>query len=78
VLSRADVDQLERRGRAVGLAVVDFVGSAPFVGTRADLEARRAAGLHAGMHVTYGSAGEDDMLARHASWAAGRLGLGGS
>lgn len=55
MLSPAYADELKRRGRAVGLAAVGVAGSAPFVGTRADLEARRAAGLHAGMHFTYGN-----------------------
>ena len=41
------------RGRAHGLDAVGIADAAPFLRTRADLEARRAAGLNADMQFTY-------------------------
>ena len=48
------VDEVCRLGREAGLDAVGVAGAAPFTGTRGDLEARKAAGLHGGMHFTYG------------------------
>jgi epoxyqueuosine reductase len=48
------VDEICRLGREAGLDAVGVAGAAPFVSTRHDLEARKAAGLHGGMHFTYG------------------------
>lgn len=41
------------RGRANGLDAVGIADASPFVGTRVDLETRRAAGLNADMEFTY-------------------------
>jgi epoxyqueuosine reductase len=51
------VDELEALGRAAGLDAFGVAPADPFVGTRRDLEERRAAGLHGGMHFTYGDPG---------------------
>ena len=48
------VDEVCRVGRDAGLDAVGVADAAPFDGTRRDLEARKAAGLHGGMHFTYG------------------------
>src|SRR5438874_9087400 len=45
---------LRRRGRAAGLSAVGIAPADPFSGARAVLEERKAAGLHGGMHFTYG------------------------
>jgi epoxyqueuosine reductase len=42
-------------GRAAGLAAVGVASAAPFDETRGHLEERKRAGLHAGMHFTYGN-----------------------
>jgi epoxyqueuosine reductase len=42
-----------RVGKDAGLASVGIAGADVFTGTRADLHARRRAGLHAGMQFTY-------------------------
>jgi epoxyqueuosine reductase len=47
------VDQLRALGRAAGLDAVGVASAEPFETTRADLEERRARGLHAGMQFTY-------------------------
>ena len=46
-------DELRMLGLAAGLDAVGVASAAPFRSTRADLETRRAAGLHGGMHFTY-------------------------
>ncbi len=47
------VDELRRLGLDAGLAAVGVTDVAPFVEVRRTLEARSAAGLHAGMRFTY-------------------------
>src|SRR3989442_2921442 len=47
-------EALRRRGRAAGLSAVGIAPADPFSGARAVLEERKAAGLHGGMHFTYG------------------------
>lgn len=42
-------------GRAAGLDVVGITGAEPFDRARRALEERKAAGLHGGMHFTYGN-----------------------
>ena len=42
-------------GRAAGLDAVGVASAEPFVQTRAILEERKAAGLHGGMHFTFGN-----------------------
>ena len=44
-------------GRDAGLDAVGFAAAEPFVDTRRILEDRKAAGLHGGMHFTYGDPG---------------------
>jgi epoxyqueuosine reductase len=44
---------LRAAGEAAGLTAVGVASAAPFVGTRDDLERRKAAGLHGGMQFTY-------------------------
>src|SRR3954470_22009569 len=46
-------EDIERLGRSLGLDAIGGAAAEPFTGTRADLEARRAAGQHAGMGFTY-------------------------
>lgn len=46
--------ELTELAAAHGLDAVGFAGADPFEDTRRHLEARRAAGLHGGMHFTYG------------------------
>jgi epoxyqueuosine reductase len=48
------LDDVRARGLAAGLDAVGVASAEPFEGTRRDLEERRAAGLHGGMHFTYG------------------------
>ncbi len=48
------VDELRAVGRAAGLDALGVAAAAPFEGTRVVLEQRKAAGLHGGMHFTYG------------------------
>jgi epoxyqueuosine reductase len=48
------LDDVRARGMAAGLDAVGVAPAEPFDGTRRDLEERRAAGLHGGMHFTYG------------------------
>ena len=48
------VDELRAVGRAAGLDAVGVATAEPFEGTRVELERRKAAGLHGGMHFTYG------------------------
>src|SRR3954471_6156637 len=48
-------DALRRRGLAGGLTAVGIAPAEPFSGARAVLEERKAAGLHGGMHFTYGN-----------------------
>jgi epoxyqueuosine reductase len=47
-------DELRRLAADAGLDAVGFAPAAPFVDTRRHLEERKAAGLHGGMHFTYG------------------------
>jgi epoxyqueuosine reductase len=47
-------DAVCRVGRAAGLDAVGVASAQPFTSTRRDLEERKAAGLHGGMHFTYG------------------------
>jgi epoxyqueuosine reductase len=49
-----DSDVLRAIGRAAGLDAVGITTAEPFADTRAELERRRAEGLHGGMHFTYG------------------------
>jgi epoxyqueuosine reductase len=48
------VDEVCRLGRDAGLDAVGVAPATPFESTRRDLETRKAAGLHGGMHFTYG------------------------
>lgn len=48
-----DAATLRRTGLRAGLDAVGVAGAAPFDGTRATLETRRADGLHGGMQFTY-------------------------
>jgi epoxyqueuosine reductase len=48
------VDELRAVGRAAGLDALGVASAEPFEGTRVALERRKAAGLHGGMHFTYG------------------------
>ncbi|HEY1634602.1 MAG TPA: tRNA epoxyqueuosine(34) reductase QueG [Acidimicrobiales bacterium] len=50
-------DELSSLGRASGLDSVGISGAEPFGSTRRHLEDRKAAGLHGGMHFTYGDPG---------------------
>ncbi|CAB4750471.1 unannotated protein [freshwater metagenome] len=47
------LDELAQIGRAAGLDSVGFCTAAPFVEARAAIEARKAAGQHAGMDFTF-------------------------
>lgn len=47
------VEELRVVGREAGLDAVGVAPADPFTSTRADLESRRAAGLHGGMQFTY-------------------------
>jgi len=51
---RALAAELCGAGRDAGLDDVGIAPAQPFLATRAHLEARKAAGLHGGMHFTYG------------------------
>jgi epoxyqueuosine reductase len=53
-VERALTDEVCRLGRGAGLDAVGVAGAEPFAGTRVALEERKAAGLHGGMHFTYG------------------------
>ena len=48
-------DEVCRAGRQAGLAAVGVAPAAPFTTTRRHLEERKRAGLHGGMHFTYGN-----------------------
>jgi epoxyqueuosine reductase len=48
-----DVDELTNVGLSNGLDAIGIAPAEPFIGTRRDLEERKAAGLHAGMNFTY-------------------------
>ncbi|HVF76347.1 MAG TPA: tRNA epoxyqueuosine(34) reductase QueG [Acidimicrobiales bacterium] len=48
-------DELCALGRAAGLDAVGIAGAHPFDRARRALEERKAAGLHGGMHFTYGN-----------------------
>ena len=50
VPDRAEIASVAHRA---GIDVIGFASAEPFAQTRADLESRRAAGLHAGMSFTY-------------------------
>jgi epoxyqueuosine reductase len=50
-------DELSSLARASGLDAVGITGAEPFGSTRRHLEDRKAAGLHGGMHFTYGDPG---------------------
>ncbi|MGI8684235.1 MAG: tRNA epoxyqueuosine(34) reductase QueG, partial [Acidimicrobiales bacterium] len=47
--------ELHAAGRRAGLDAVGVAPADPFAGTRRDLDERKAADLHAGMHFTYGN-----------------------
>jgi len=47
-------DDLRRLAAEAGVDAVGFASAAPFLDTRRHLEDRKAAGLHGGMHFTYG------------------------
>ncbi len=47
-------DEVSSLARVSGLDAVGITGAEPFAATRRDLEERKAAGLHGGMHFTYG------------------------
>jgi epoxyqueuosine reductase len=49
-----DVTVLRATGLAAGLDAIGFTTAEPFDDVRAELERRRAEGLHGGMHFTYG------------------------
>lgn len=49
------VEDLRALGLAAGLDALGVAPAAPFLSTRADLEERKDAGLHGGMHFTYGN-----------------------
>jgi epoxyqueuosine reductase len=53
VTAEAYADELCRVGRAAGLDAVGITSAAPFDDARAAIEARRAAGQHAGMQFTF-------------------------
>jgi epoxyqueuosine reductase len=57
-------EELRAVGRAAGLDAVGIAPAGPFEGTRRDLEERKAAGLHGGMHFTYGDPGRSTDPAR--------------
>lgn len=57
VATVATIDDIRARGFAAGLDAVGVAAAEPFAGTRHDLEERREAGLHGGMHFTYGNPG---------------------
>jgi epoxyqueuosine reductase len=46
--------ELRRLGADAGLDAIGFASAEPFTETRGHLESRKAAGLHGGMHFTYG------------------------
>ena len=48
------VEELRACGLAAGLDALGVASAEPFTGTRRHLEQRKAAGLHGGMHFTYG------------------------
>ncbi len=48
-------EELSELGRRSGLDAVGFAPASPFEDTRRHLEERKAAGLHGGMHFTYGN-----------------------
>ena len=48
--------ELRAVGEEAGLDAVGFAPARPFTSTRAELQRRRAAGLHAGMAFTYRNA----------------------
>src|SRR5688572_15991708 len=51
---RALADELSAVGTAAGLAAVGIAAAGPLTEARLALEERKAAGLHGGMHFTYG------------------------
>ena len=53
-MTAALVDELRAVGLAAGLDALGVARAEPFGATRRHLEERRAAGLHGGMHFTYG------------------------
>jgi epoxyqueuosine reductase len=57
-------EELRAVGGAAGLDAVGIAPAGPFEGTRRDLEERKAAGLHGGMHFTYGDPGRSTDPAR--------------
>jgi epoxyqueuosine reductase len=48
------LEEVRAAGLAAGLDAVGVARAEPFLGTRRDLQERKAAGLHGGMHFTYG------------------------
>jgi epoxyqueuosine reductase len=55
--AQALADELRALGAEAGLDAVGFATAEPFADTKAVLEDRKAAGLHGGMHFTYGDPG---------------------
>ncbi len=62
--------ELGRIGLAAGLDAVGVAAATPFESTRAELERRKRAGLHGGMHFTYGDPGRATDPARTLPGAA--------
>src|SRR5436190_22917388 len=58
-VAATDLRELTNRamaaGRAAGLDAIGVAKAEPFTATRRLLEERKAAGLHAGMHFTFGN-----------------------
>ena len=54
---QALLDELREIGLSAGLDAVGVARAEPFTSTRRHLEQRKAAGLHGGMHFTYGDPG---------------------
>lgn len=63
-------DELRRLAAHAGLDAVGFAPAEPFVDTRHHLEERKAAGLHGGMHFTYGDPARSTDPARSLPQAA--------
>ncbi|TMK87589.1 MAG: hypothetical protein E6G57_10175 [Actinobacteria bacterium] len=57
-------EELRDAGLAAGLDAVGVARAEPFVDARHNLLERKAAGLHAGMHFTYGNPERADRLDR--------------
>src|SRR5438128_4559635 len=55
VMSRAVLAEVRAAGMEAGLDAVGVAPAKPFGATRRHLEERKAAGLHGGMHFTFGN-----------------------